>query len=54
MSILMPALNRVKEHGKRTVCLNNLKQLSLAWNLYADDYNGKIVNGNTHADVRGA
>ena len=54
MSILMPALNRVREYGKRTVCMNNLKQMSLAWNLYADDYNGKIVNGNTHADVRGA
>ena len=30
MSILMPALNRVREQGKRTVCLNNTKQLALA------------------------
>ena len=54
MSILMPALNRVREYGKRTVCMNNLKQMSLAWNLYADDYNGKIVNGNTHTSISGA
>ncbi len=54
MAILMPALNRVREQGKRTVCLNNIRQLALAWNLYADDYDSKIVNGNTHADQRDA
>jgi len=45
MSILMPALNRAKEQGKRAVCLNNLKQLTLAWILYADDNDDKLVNG---------
>ncbi len=49
MAILFPVLRRAKEQGKRTVCLANLKQLTAAWNLYADDYDGKIVNGNTHA-----
>jgi prepilin-type N-terminal cleavage/methylation domain-containing protein/prepilin-type processing-associated H-X9-DG protein len=48
MSILMPALSRAKEQGKRMVCLGNLRQLTLAWNLYADDNDGKIVNGETH------
>jgi prepilin-type N-terminal cleavage/methylation domain-containing protein/prepilin-type processing-associated H-X9-DG protein len=47
MAILMPALNRVREQGKRASCLNNCKQLALSWNLYADDNDGKIVNGNT-------
>jgi prepilin-type N-terminal cleavage/methylation domain-containing protein/prepilin-type processing-associated H-X9-DG protein len=47
MSILMPALNRVREQGKRAVCLNNVKQLAVAWNLYADDNDGRIVNSNT-------
>ena len=45
MAILMPALNRVKEQGKRAVCLSNLKQLSLAWILYADDNDDVLVNG---------
>ena len=54
MSILMPSLNRAREQGRRIVCLSNLKQMSLAWNLYADDYNGKIVSGDTHAGVPGA
>jgi len=31
MAILMPALNRVKEQGKRVVCMSNLKQLTMAW-----------------------
>jgi len=47
MAVLMPALNRAKEQGKRAVCLNNVKQMALAWILYADDNDGKIVNGNT-------
>jgi prepilin-type N-terminal cleavage/methylation domain-containing protein/prepilin-type processing-associated H-X9-DG protein len=47
MSILMPALNRAREQGKRAACLNNLKQLTLAWILYADDNNDKLVNGDT-------
>jgi len=36
MAILMPALYRAREQGKRAVYLNNLKQLSLAWIMYAD------------------
>ncbi len=45
MAILMPALRRAKELGKRAVCLNNLRQLTLAWILYCDDNDDKIVNG---------
>ncbi len=47
MAILMPALSRAREQGKRAACLNNCKQLVLAWNLYADDNDDRIVNGNT-------
>ncbi|HUT45794.1 MAG TPA: prepilin-type N-terminal cleavage/methylation domain-containing protein [Sedimentisphaerales bacterium] len=45
MAILMPALNRVKEQGKRVVCLNNMKQLTLTWIMYADENDDKLVNG---------
>ncbi len=45
MGILMPALQRVREQGKRVSCMNNLRQLQLCWSMYADDHNGKIVNG---------
>ncbi len=47
MAILMPALNRAREQGKRAACLSNVKQMGLAWVMYADDNDGKIVSGNT-------
>ena len=48
MAILMPALNRAKEQGKRAGCLSNLKQLTLAWTMYMDQNDEKLVNGDTH------
>jgi prepilin-type N-terminal cleavage/methylation domain-containing protein/prepilin-type processing-associated H-X9-DG protein len=47
LAILMPALNRVKEQGKRATCLNNLRQLTLAWIMYADQNDDNLVNGDT-------
>ena len=46
MAILIPMLkiNR-KEPRWRPVCLSNLKQLTLGWVMYADDNDGKLVNG---------
>lgn len=53
MALLMPALERAKEQAQRVVCLNNLNELTLAWLLYADDNEGKIVNGATgYSDVQ--
>jgi len=45
MAILMPALQRAREQGKRAACLNNLHQLGLAWIMYADENDDKLVNG---------
>ena len=51
MAILMPALNRAREQGKRAMCSGNLKQLTLAWIMYADDNDGKICAANIgHSD----
>ena len=47
MGILMPALSRVREQGKRATCLSNLKQLTMSWIMYADDNDDKIVNGDS-------
>ena len=38
MAILLPALKAAREQGKRAVCLNNLRQLTLAWIMYADGH----------------
>ena len=45
MAILMPALHRAREQGRRAACLSNLRQLNLAWIMYADENDDKIVNG---------
>jgi len=45
MAILMPALHRAREQGRRAKCLGNLRQLGLAWTMYADENDDKIVNG---------
>jgi prepilin-type N-terminal cleavage/methylation domain-containing protein/prepilin-type processing-associated H-X9-DG protein len=54
MAILMPTLNRVREQGRRAVCLNHLKSLTLCWIMYADENDDKIVNGEAYWDPTGA
>ena len=50
MALLMPALERAREQAQRIICLNNLKQLTLGWILYAEDNDGQIVNGEAGYD----
>ncbi len=44
MAILMPTLKRAREQGQRAACLSNLKQLQLAWIMYADNNDDRLVN----------
>lgn len=39
-AMLLPALGRAKESGKRIACINNLHQLNLASQMYKDDNQG--------------
>ncbi|MDQ6630695.1 MAG: prepilin-type N-terminal cleavage/methylation domain-containing protein, partial [Verrucomicrobiota bacterium] len=41
--ILLPALAKSKARAQSIYCLNNTKQLCLAWLLYADDHNGRLA-----------
>jgi prepilin-type N-terminal cleavage/methylation domain-containing protein len=34
-ALLLPALSRAKASASRIICLNNQKQLGLAWKMYA-------------------
>ena len=45
MAILLPALNRAREAGKRAACLSNLRQLTITWLMYSEENDDKIVNG---------
>jgi prepilin-type N-terminal cleavage/methylation domain-containing protein/prepilin-type processing-associated H-X9-DG protein len=42
-AMLLPALNRAKSKATATHCMANLKQLQLAWTMYADDHNDFLV-----------
>ncbi len=53
MAVLMPSLNRAREQGKRAACLNNLKQLQMAWIAYAGDNDDRIVNGEAYGGSAG-
>ncbi len=41
-AMLLPALSRAKESSKRIACLNNLRQLNLGLQMYADDNEGRF------------
>ena len=41
--LLLPALAKAKAKAQTIQCLNNMKQLHLAWYLYADDHNDRIA-----------
>jgi prepilin-type N-terminal cleavage/methylation domain-containing protein len=50
--LLLPALSKAKTKAQGIGCLSNLKQLQLAWHLYADENNDRIVPNGT-GDQRG-
>lgn len=41
--MLLPALGKAKAKAQSINCLNNIKQLTLAWTMYAHDYSDKLV-----------
>ena len=41
--MLLPALNRAREAAKTAACQQNLKNLSMAMNMYSSDYGGFLV-----------
>jgi prepilin-type N-terminal cleavage/methylation domain-containing protein/prepilin-type processing-associated H-X9-DG protein len=42
-SLLLPALARAKAKAHQINCLNNHRQLALAWTFYQDDNDGRLV-----------
>jgi prepilin-type N-terminal cleavage/methylation domain-containing protein/prepilin-type processing-associated H-X9-DG protein len=49
--LLLPALSRAKQKAERVCCLNNQRQLTFAWIMYADDNDGNLApNANLSAN----
>jgi prepilin-type N-terminal cleavage/methylation domain-containing protein len=44
LAILMPALQIAKKKAAAAVCLVNTRNLSLAWYMYAQENDGKIMS----------
>jgi len=54
-AMLLPALSKAKEKAKRTECMNNLKQVGLAFTMYAGDNQERLpdnTGGNWPWDLR--
>ena len=45
--LLLPALAKAKTKAQGIMCMNNNKQLLIAWHLYAGDYNDACANNYT-------
>lgn len=42
ISILLPSLGRARDQAKITQCLSNMRELTKAWMLYADNHKGVV------------
>ena len=42
-ALLLPVLSAAKAKGRQTVCVSNLKQLAVCWQMYANDYDSQLV-----------
>ncbi len=45
--LLLPALSKAKEKGRQTMCMNNVKQISLAFLSYIGDFRDTFPSGAT-------
>ena len=51
--MLLPGLAAAKSKAQGVSCMNNTKQLSLAWNMYAGDHNGILVENHHGGNAQG-
>ena len=52
--ILLPVLSKVRQQARLTLCMGNLRQVGLAIQLYADDYDGLVPFGPAGRPVTGS
>lgn len=42
-ALLLPALSNARHHANRIYCMNNHRQLAIAWRMYSDDNQDKLL-----------
>src|SRR5687768_13471590 len=52
-SLLLPALAKAKTKAQGIICMSNLKQIALAWHMYAQDNNDRLAINGTGSDTPG-
>jgi prepilin-type processing-associated H-X9-DG protein len=52
--MLLPALSKAKTKAQAIACSNNLRQLSLGWMLYTDDFADCLVNNHAKVETTAA
>ena len=48
-AMLLPALSKAKQKAQGIKCMNNHRQLALAWRLYVDDSNDRVPYASTYS-----
>ena len=51
--MLLPALGKAKQKAHGIFCMNNHKQLTLGWTLYAEDYGGNLPASSGQSYLKG-
>jgi prepilin-type N-terminal cleavage/methylation domain-containing protein len=46
--LLLPSLSRAKAKAQALYCMNNHRQLMLAWRMYTDDHHGRLLFASPH------
>ena len=54
MAMLLPALQLAREQANAINCISNLRTLTLAWLIYKDDYDARMVGGHVGEKRGGA
>jgi len=52
-ALLLPVLSRAKSSAQGAKCLNNIRQLMLAWTMYSDNSNGQLPSNADGQDGMG-
>jgi prepilin-type N-terminal cleavage/methylation domain-containing protein/prepilin-type processing-associated H-X9-DG protein len=49
--MLLPALSRAKAKAQAIGCLNNIRQLTLCWTMYTDDFDGRLPPNEASGEI---